>query len=98
MRCSHCQRPMLALFTTFVCDHCDGDPQGDFYRGWVIWPERPIGAVQTWVFRSREDARRWLKRRSDGIVCAVLADRPFTWTRSRGSLKDVELAERPFEI
>lgn len=98
MRCPCCQRPMLALFTTFVCEHCDGAPHGEFYRGWVIWPARPHGLVETWVFHSRDDARRWIKRRVDGTIRAVLSDRPFTWTRSRGTLKDVELADRPFEI
>jgi hypothetical protein len=89
---------MLQLFTSCVCEHCDGTPVGDFFRGWVVWPERPDGVVQTWVFRTREDARKWLKSRSDGIVRAVLSCEPFSWTRSRGSMKDVVLAERPFEV
>jgi hypothetical protein len=98
MRCPHCHRPMLALFTSYVCEFCDDGPQGDFFRGWVVWPEEPLGVVQTWVFRSADDARRWLKSRADGSVRAVLSREPFNWTRARGALKDVVLAERPFEI
>jgi len=89
---------MLELFTSCVCEHCDGEAHGDFFRGWVVWPEQPVGLVQTWVFRTSEDARRWLRDRDDGEVRAVLSREPFTWARSRGALKDVVLAERPFEI
>lgn len=98
MRCEYCQRPMLQLFTSCVCEHCDAEPHGDFFRGWVVWPEHPVGLVQTWVFRTTDDAQRWLTNRADGDVRAVLSREPFTWTRSRGPLKDVVLAERPFEI
>jgi hypothetical protein len=91
---------MLALFTTCVCEHCDGAAEGDFFRGWVVWPERPErgGTIQTWVFRTREDARKWLRSRADGVVRPVLSREPFAWTRSRGAMKDIVLAERPFEI
>ena len=98
MRCPHCQRPMLALFTSCVCEPCDGYPEGDFFRGWVVWPERPFGLVQTWVFRREQDARKWLESRTDGVVRAVLSREPFAWTRSRGAMKDLVLAEKPFEI
>jgi hypothetical protein len=89
---------MLALFTSCICEHCDSDPQGDFFRGWVVYPEQPSGLVQTWVFRTREDACRWQRSRPDGTVRAVLSRDPYAWTRSRGALKDLVLAERPFEI
>jgi hypothetical protein len=89
---------MLQLFTSCVCEHCDTEPQGDFFRGWVVWPEHPVGTVQTWVFRTLEDAQKWMRSRNGGDVRAVLSPEPYTWTRSRGSLKDVILAERPFEV
>lgn len=98
MQCPHCERAMLQLFTSCVCEHCDGEPEGDFFRGWVVWPARPFGRVQTWVFRSPEDARKWQKGRTDGTVQPVLSEVPFAWTRAKGPLKDIVLAERPFEI
>lgn len=98
MRCPTCQRPMLALFTTCVCEHCDGEPEGEFHRGWVVRPSQLVGVLKTWVFRYGHDARTWRDHRSDGIVLAVLSDRPFTWQRGRGPLKGLELAERPYEI
>ena len=98
MRCPTCQQPMLAQFTTVVCDHCDGMPEGDFFRGWVVWPAEAQARVQTWVFRTEADARRWLKRRTGGSVRAVLSPQPFAWTRSKGGLKDVVVADHPFEI
>ena len=89
---------MLALFTSCICEHCDGGPEGEFFRGWVVWPRDPQEVVQTWVFRTRDDARRWLHNRTDGEVRSVLSREPFAWTRSKGQMKDIVLAERPFEI
>jgi len=89
---------MLALFTSCVCEHCDGGPEGDYFRGWVVWPEQAPPVVQTWVFRTRDDARKWLHARTDGEIRAVLSREAFAWTRSRGQMKDVVLAERPFEV
>ena len=98
MRCPICERPMLMLFTSCVCEHCDGDVQGDFFRGYIVWPDRTGGPVQTWVFRREQDARKFLETRSDGTVRPVLSQHPFSWTRSRGAMKDLVLADRPFEI
>ena len=98
MRCPHCERPMLALFTSCVCEHCDGAPQGDFFRGWAVWPADRTGVVQGWVFRTRDDAAKWLESHHDGVIRAVLAPEPFAWTKSRGALKDIVLAERPYEL
>jgi hypothetical protein len=98
MRCPTCQRPMLALFTTCVCDHCDGEPEGEFYRAWVVRPSQVVGILKTWVFRRSADARTWRDNRGDGVVLAVLSDRPYTWARGRGPLKGLELHERPCEI
>jgi hypothetical protein len=98
MRCTHCDRPMLALFTSYVCEYCEGGPHGDFFRGWVVYPDHPSGPVQTWVFRSRDDAARWRNNRSDGQIRAVLSREPYAWTKARGTLKDAVLAEKPFEI
>jgi hypothetical protein len=89
---------MLALFTSCVCEHCEGAPDGDFFRGWVVWPEMPCEPVQTFVFRTRLDAERWLAGRPDGTVRAVLATYAFAWTRSRGQMKDLMMAARPYEI
>jgi hypothetical protein len=89
---------MLELFTSCVCEHCDRGAEGDFFRGWVVWPKRPDGVIQTWVFRTREDACKWQRNRNDGEVRPVLSPEPFSWTRSRGAIKDIVLAERPFEV
>jgi len=98
MRCPHCHRPMLALFTSCICDHCEGAPEGEFFKGWIVWPERVAETIQTWVFRREIDARKWLENRTDGTVRAVLSPEPYAWTKSRGAMKDLILAERPFEI
>jgi len=97
MICPICERPMLALFTSWVCDHCDGPPEGDFYRGWAVWPDDQQDVATTLVFRTPEHARRWKDGR-EGTVRPVLAESPYVWRRSSGTMKGLELAEKPFEI
>jgi hypothetical protein len=90
---------MLALFTSYVCDWCDGTPQGRFHRGWVAWDEITDGPVTTLVFRSHDDASRWgLGRERTLEVREVLSAWPFAWTQSRGSMRDLELADRPISV
>jgi hypothetical protein len=90
---------MLALFTSYVCDWCDGAPQGLFHRGWVAWDEGADGPLTTLVFRHRADAERWgIGRERPLHVREVLSSAPFQWTYSRGSMRDLELADRPFAV
>jgi len=90
---------MIALFVSYVCDWCDGTPQGVFHRGWVAWDETADAPVTTLVFRSRDDAERWSIGRERPLqIREVLSPWPFAWTYSRGSLRDLELADRPFSV
>ncbi|MCZ7685653.1 MAG: hypothetical protein M5U28_45495 [Sandaracinaceae bacterium] len=52
------------------------------------------------MFKSRADAERW--RAAAGLdrfpIRSVLSRTSFRWRRSTGSVRDIELADRLFEI
>lgn len=100
MLCPLCNRPMTALFISWVCDYCDGaDLSGPFDRGYVVWRDRPP-ASEEYVFRTWEDAERWRRHmRLDGRpIKLVLTASAFRWRRSQGTLTDVVLADHRFQI
>jgi hypothetical protein len=102
MRCAACGGEMIALFISTVCERCNA-PQGErsngLERGYIVWRSRPPGSCE-YVFRSRDDAERW--RAAAGLdrfpIRAVLSRTSFKWRRSTGSVRDIELADRLFEI
>lgn len=98
MLCKTCKRPMTALFTSYVCDYCDGLREAGRHRGFVV-VHRPLPS-QEYVFRTKEDAERWksLNRQEGAKVKVVLSEDEFRWQASRGSVQGVMLADRLFEI
>lgn len=100
MRCEVCGHEKTPLFFSLVCDYCDSlKAAGRHDRGWIVWRNRPIGS-SAYVFRSESDAERW--RRACGLddhpIRSVLSPRRFIWRRSQGSVKDIEVADRLYEI
>jgi hypothetical protein len=100
MLCDHCKRPMTALLLSYVCDYCD-ELRSDTtpYRGFVVYRGR--GRVrEEYVFRSRRDAERWREmfKLDDCEVREVESAHEFRWRVSNGRVKDLELADRLFEI
>jgi hypothetical protein len=92
---------MLLLLTSYVCEYCDGPPVGQFYRGFVVW--RGLDGDQPrreYVFRTREIAAKWreLRKLEDFEIREVLSENAIGWRRSRGSVKDIELADRLYYI
>lgn len=101
MRCPICQREMLALFTSLVCERCDGPPSGRFYVGFVVWRRgQERGPRQDYLFRTSGDAERWrqLNDLQQAEVRPVLTEVEPAWHLSRGSVRDLELANQLFEI
>lgn len=90
---------MRALFYSWVCEHCEGLPEGDYDRGYVVWRDRPP-ASEEYVFRTKEDAERWRAHKQYGEkpIRIVLSEQPFRWRMSNGTITDVELADHLFEI
>lgn len=93
---------MILLFTSYACDYCEGHKSpDDYYSGYIVYqPKRVAAGKPFFVFRSRTDAAIW--RSAKGLqefeLREVLSEQPFTWRRSTGSISDIELASRPFEI
>lgn len=99
MRCSVCGRSTTPLFYSAACDWCDGLVSAELDRGYIVWRGRPPGASE-YVFRTRGDAARWIEARelTDCPVREVLSEYPFRWRPSTGTIRDIELADRLFEI
>ncbi len=98
MLCNTCKRPMTALFTSYVCDYCDGKKSAGTFRGWVV-VHRPLPS-QEYVFKTFDDAEKWrrLNHHDAASVRAVLSENEFRWQASRGHVRGVVLADRLFEI
>src|SRR5204862_7456793 len=99
MRCPVCNRAMIALFSSYACDFCDGLRKPDLlFHGFVLWrgDPGPVGA-QVYVFRTRADAERYRRSSGDSTSCEIreiVSEYEIRWQRSRGSIRDVELGER----
>jgi hypothetical protein len=102
MYCEKCRRQMVQLFLSQACDHCDyGVPKDRLHRGFVV--HRGAGDApncEEYVFRTRMDAERWrvAAGREGCEIREVYSLTPFRWHLSRGTLRDVVLADHMFEI
>jgi hypothetical protein len=100
MTCPACKRTMSALFLSTACDYCDfGVPKERLHKGYVVYG--PGSAfTEEYVFKTHADAERW--REMAGRQCcairAVYSLTPYRWHLSRGSMRDVMLADHMFEI
>ena len=89
MRCTNCERPLLALFYSVICESCTDDPYGRFHVAYAVWEEQQEangGSRLTYIFRTRHDAVRFRTIRGDEsrpILC-VLSEHPYEWRDARG--------------
>jgi len=101
MQCSTCKREMVSLFLTQACDYCDyGVPKERLHRGFIVCqPDLQIPQDE-YVFRTRLDAERWrvVSGRENCGIYMVYSLAPFQWHLSRGTLREVILADHLFEI
>lgn len=106
MQCSACKREMVQLFLSQACDHCDfGVPKERLHRGFVVYrkPADNQSQYEDYVFRTRMDAERWQRAagyegRPDVTIREVYSLMPYRWHLSRGTLRDVVLADMMFEV
>lgn len=101
MRCPVCTREMLALFTSYVCDHCDGVTELSYHHGFIVFSgDHLFDGRPVYVFRTRADAEVWRKANSlqHCPIQRVLSENEFVWRPSKGSVKGIELAERPYRL
>lgn len=100
MMCSTCKREMVSLFLHAKCDWCDFGPEpSQLHKGFIV---EPLGFQDgvTYVFQTIEDAERWLTAsgRENSCIQQVGGLTPFTWHNSRGTLKDVLLATKVYQV
>jgi hypothetical protein len=99
---------MTQLFLTQACDHCDyGVDRACVHRGYLIRgdvdpaEDAEDGVLATaYVFRTTLDAERWRTAagRENWPIYEALSLTPYRWILSRGTLRDVALADAMFEI
>lgn len=105
MNCKNCNRLMVELFLTQACDHCDyGISRECLHSGYIVKSEHTFNdqtkAYSSYVFQTPQDADKWRSAASyltDDIV-EILSLDPFTWLPSRGTLKDVILADHTYDV
>lgn len=103
MQCPACKRQMVKIFLTQACDHCDyGVPKDRLHHGFIVYRPRAEGESSTeeYVFRTHADAERWREAagREGCAIVDVYSLSPFRWHLSRGTLRDVVLADHMFEV
>ena len=101
MPCPQCERPMRALFTSCVCDYCDGLVDVPWSIGFVVHEGQEQSGRLVYIFRTRTDAARY--RASRGLrhchIREVRTDAMLEWkVLTTAGLEGVEIADRPFEI
>lgn len=101
--CPDCGRAMTLLFVNYVCDYCDGKDGSEpttGHRGWIVWKTSNDPGRKEYVFKTRADAERWRSiRQLEGFdVVRIVTKDPIPWQISRGSIRDLELASRLYEI
>lgn len=102
MQCPTCKREMVQLFLSQACDYCDyGVPKEKLHVGFVVYrSDREEAACEEYVFRTRMDAERWRTAagREGQEIRQVYSLLPFRWHLSRGTLRDVVLADHMAEV
>jgi hypothetical protein len=101
MRCPVCDRPMLLLFVSAVCDWCDSPPKGKFFRGYVVWQEPACGdAVSEYVFRTAHDAIVWrsMSGHEEREIRTVLSEEPIPWRVASGRASGLICADQLFDV
>jgi len=101
MRCPACSRKMTALFTSYVCDWCDGHKKPiPVARGWVIWRRGQTAEErECYVFPTPQMAEYYRAVTNvEGDVRQVLSEMPIRWSDGKGNIKNLRLAERLYTI
>lgn len=103
MQCHTCKREMVSLFLSQVCDYCDyGIPEDKLHRGFIVYRLDSDATFprEEYVFRTRMDVARWrsASNREGCAIYKVFSLMPYQWHMSRGTLRDVVLADHMFSV
>jgi len=89
---------MTPLFLSVICERCDSEKAGEAF-GWIVWRARTPGSTE-YIFRTPEYAERW--RQASGLdgfpIRRVITESPIRWRESSGTIRDLQMADRLFEI
>ena len=100
MLCPDCKRTMTALFTSYVCDYCDGLVPIAWLRGFVVFRGDDDFARPIYVFPSQTDAA--IYRSKNGWqqypIREVRFEHAVPWKKAKGSLTGVTIASMPFTL
>lgn len=101
MQCPTCKRSMTLLFTSAVCDWCDGLKKPEVVdRGWVVVPYLvgPEG-MELYVFPSPEMAMYFQRaQKLGGQVRKVLSEQRIRWRDGTGTLPNLRVADRRYTV
>jgi hypothetical protein len=93
---------MTPLFTSVVCDYCDGHRPVAFpYRGFVVWRGAPDpNGRDVYVFPTRRDAElyRLAAKLHDHVIREAWSEQPFIWGPGRGSIKGLTIANHVYTV
>ena len=92
---------MTPLFFSAACDFCEGRTPVEYHEGYVVYRGGRDGVIhQEYVFRSPEDADRFriMRNLQDLDIRKVRSEEPFRWQYSKGTIKDLELADHLYAI
>jgi hypothetical protein len=79
--CPNCTRPMVTLFYSLSCNHCENPPKGEFYVGFIAYDEENRKRPSCYVWSTAKDAAEWgQKYPTPRSTLAVLSPTPFLWT------------------
>jgi len=91
---------MTALFTSYVCDYCDGLVEIPWYRGFIVFRGDEDFDRVVYVFETRTDAARY--RSTNGWqtkqIREVRFEIPVEWKLASSTLEGVSIALRPFTL
>jgi hypothetical protein len=94
--CPRCERGLVALFTSLVCDWCEGARPRGLERAFVVWDQpRYARGGEFYVFPSRTEAAVWRSHLGTKLapIVAVEVYQPIEWRETTGFGPKISLAK-----
>jgi len=100
VRCPRCNRPATLLFTSYVCDYCDGLVQPDWLSGYIVYRGEADFSRPIYVFPTRTEAALYRQAYDWPLypICEVHFEHPVQWRPAQGKLDGIRIAPRPFTL
>lgn len=100
MLCPACKRKTTALFTSYVCDYCDGIARIEWLRGFMVFRGDEDFGRPIYVFPTQTDAAVYRSKNTwqHYPLREVRFEYPVPWKPASSALTGVTLAARPFTL